>query len=128
MAFQLSPGVLVTEEDRSTVVPSVATTAGAFSGAFAWGPVNKVTSVESEAKLVEQFGTPNDTTAGYFFTAANFLSYGNNLNLVRVVDKGVAQNAVSTPDGQITGITNLASANDFLRTGVTTATPWGRAR
>ena len=121
MAFQLSPGVLVTEEDRSTVVPSVATTAGAFSGAFAWGPVNKVTSVESEAKLVEQFGTPNDTTAGYFFTAANFLSYGNNLNLVRVVDKGVAQNAVSTPDGQITGITNLASANDFLRTGVTTA-------
>jgi hypothetical protein len=121
MAFQLSPGVLVTEEDRSTVVPSVATTAGAFSGAFAWGPVNKVTSVESEAKLVEQFGTPNDTTAGYFFTAANFLSYGNNLNLVRVVDKGVAQNAVSTPDGQVTGITNLVSSNDFLRTDVTTA-------
>ena len=117
MAFQLSPGVLVTEEDRSTVVPSVATTAGAFSGAFAWGPVNKVTSVESEAKLVEQFGTPNDTTAGYFFTAANFLSYGNNLNLVRVVDKTTAQNAVSIPSGRVTSVQVNSSSNNFVSAG-----------
>jgi len=87
MAFQLSPGVLVTEEDRSTVVPSVATTAGAFSGAFVWGPVGEVTTVDSEGKLVEIFGKPNDTTAGYFFTAANFLSYGNNLQVVRNVNR-----------------------------------------
>jgi hypothetical protein len=78
MAFQLSPGVLVTEEDKSTVVPAVATSAGAFSGAFQWGPVEKVTTVDTERNLVEQFGNPNDDTAGYFFTAANFLSYGNN--------------------------------------------------
>jgi len=105
MAFQLSPGVVVTEEDRTTFVPSVATTAGAFTGAFQWGPVEEVTTVDSESSLVSTFGRPNDTTAGYFFTAANFLSYGNNLKVVRVVDKSTSRNAVSTPTGIITGIT-----------------------
>ena len=105
MAFQLSPGVVVTEEDRTTFVPSVATTAGAFTGAFQWGPVEEVTTVDSESTLVSNFGRPNDTTAGYFFTAANFLSYGNNLKVVRVVDKATARNAVSTPTGILTGIT-----------------------
>jgi len=104
MAFQLSPGVAVTEEDRTAIIPSVATTAGGFAGAFQWGPVEEVTTVDSETNLVSTFGTPNDTNAGYFFTAANFLSYGNNLKLVRVVDKGVARNAVSTPSGLITNI------------------------
>lgn len=109
MAFQLSPGVLVTEEDRTTVVPSVATTAGAFSGAFQWGPVEQVTTVNSENNLVEQFGRPNDDTAGYFFTAANFLSYGNNLQLIRVINKATAKNAVSTPTGSVTDVTVISS-------------------
>ena len=113
MAFQLSPGVLVTEEDKSTVVPAVATSAGAFSGAFQWGPVEKVTTVDTERNLVEQFGNPNDDTAGYFFTAANFLSYGNNLKLVRVADKSVARNAVSTPSGRVSGVTITNSPNTF---------------
>ena len=90
MAFQLSPGVVVTEQDLTTVVPTVATTSGGFAGAFQWGPVEQVTTVDSETNLVSTFGKPNDTTAGYFFTAANFLSYGNNLKVVRIVDKGVA--------------------------------------
>jgi len=113
MAFQLSPGVVVTEQDRTTLVPSVATTAGAFAGAFQWGPVEEVTTVDSEKNLVTNFGQPNDSTAGYFFTAANFLSYGNNLNLVRVVDKGVARNATSTPSGTITSIVVSSSSNTY---------------
>ena len=84
MAFQLSPGVVVTEQDRTTVVPTVATTSGGFAGAFQWGPVEEVTTVDSETNLVNAFGKPNDTTAGYFFTAANFLSYGNNLKVAVV--------------------------------------------
>ena len=104
MAFQLSPGVVVTEQDRTTVVPTVATTAGGFAGAFQWGPVEQVTTVDSETNLVTAFGKPNDTTAGYFFTAANFLSYGNNLKVVRVVDKGVARNAVTRRSGIVTGV------------------------
>ena len=120
MAFQLSPGVLVTEEDRSTVVPSVATTAGAFSGAFVWGPVGEVTTVDSEGKLVEIFGRPNDTTAGYFFTAANFLSYGNNLQVVRAVNKGIARNAISEPSGPVTSV--VVTSTPYVYTSATDLT------
>jgi phage tail sheath protein FI len=114
MAFQLSPGVAVTEEDRTTIIPSVATTAGALTGAFQWGPVEQVTTVDSEINLVSQFGKPNDTTAGYFFTAANFLSYGNNLKLVRAVNGGAAKNAVSTPSGFVANVSIGGTANTFL--------------
>ena len=114
MAFQLSPGVVVTEEDRTTIIPSVATTAGALSGAFQWGPVEEVITVDSEINLVSQYGAPNDTTAGYFFTAANFLSYGNNLKLVRVVNGDTAKNAVSSPSGIISTFLKLSNHSHFI--------------
>ena len=95
MAFQLSPGVLVTEKDLTSVVPSVATTAGGFAGAFAWGPAEQVVTIDSENSLVEQFGRPNDTNYASFFTAANFLSYGNNLQVVRAIP-AAAKNSVSS--------------------------------
>jgi phage tail sheath protein FI len=95
MAFQLSPGVLVTEKDLTSVVPAVATTAGGFAGAFAWGPVGVVTTVDSENTLVTTFGKPNSSTFQSFFTAANFLSYGNNLQVIRVVNQATARNAAA---------------------------------
>jgi hypothetical protein len=85
MAFQLSPGVNLTELDQTTVVPSVSTTAGAFAGYFKWGPVEKITQITSEPDLVNRFGKPDNDTAVSFFSAANFLAYGNNLNVVRTV-------------------------------------------
>ena len=85
MAFQISPGVNVSEVDLTTVVPSVLTTAGAFAGAFQWGPADKRITVDSEITLAKVFGKPTDTTANSFFTAASFLAYGNNLQTVRVV-------------------------------------------
>ena len=94
MAFQLSPGVLVTEQDLTNIVPAVSTSAGAFAGVFQWGPVDQVTTVESENRLVELFGKPNDTTATSFFTAANFLSYGNNLQVIRSINAADARNSV----------------------------------
>ena len=85
---QLSPGVLVTETNLSTVVPSVLTTAGAYAGAFNWGPVNKITPVSSEKILVQVYGEPDNNTASSFWTAASFLAYGNNLNVVRTANSG----------------------------------------
>ena len=85
MGFQLSPGVNVTEIDLTTIVPAVSTTNGGFAGAFQWGPANQRILVDSESNLRDLFGDPNDDTYEYFFTAANFLSYGNNLQVVRVV-------------------------------------------
>ena len=95
MAFQLSPGVLVTEKDLTSVVPSVSTTAGGFAGAFQWGPVDQVVTIDSENSLVERFGKPNSTVYKSFFTAANFLSYGNNLQVIRVVNQATARNAIA---------------------------------
>lgn len=93
MAFQLSPGAVVTERDLTSVVPAVATTTGGFAGAFQWGPVDQVVTVDSENQLVDRFGPPNSTVFRSFFTAANFLSYGNNLQVIRVVNKATARNA-----------------------------------
>ena len=84
MAFQISPGVNVSEVDLTTVVPSVLTTAGAFAGSFNWGPVNKRIQVDNEITLVNRFGEPTTNTATSFFTAASFLAYGNNLQVVRI--------------------------------------------
>jgi hypothetical protein len=85
MAFQLSPGVLVTEKDLTSVVPAVATSAGAFAGYFLWGPAQEIVTVGSENELVKLFGRPTSTNSVDFFSAANFLSYGNNLKVVRAV-------------------------------------------
>lgn len=90
MGFQLSPGVNVTERDLTTIVPAVATTNAAFAGLFSWGPVNKIVLIDSENNLVRNFGLPNDTNYQWFFSAANFLAYGNNLSVVRCLKNTTA--------------------------------------
>ena len=62
MAFQLSPGVNISEVDLTTVVPSVATTIGAIAGNFAWGPANEITIINNEIQLVDRFGKPDANT------------------------------------------------------------------
>ena len=95
MAFQLSPGVLVTEKDLTNVVPAVSSSAGGYVGYFLWGPVNEIQTISSENQLVREFGKPTSTTTVHFHTAANFLGYGNNLQLVRTVGTA-ARNAVAS--------------------------------
>ena len=93
MPFQVSPGVNVSEIDLSTVVPAVSTTEGALVGVFQKGPVNTRVLVDTETKLVNIFGKPNADNYRTWFTAANFLSYGNKLYVTRVVSTD-ANNAV----------------------------------
>ena len=93
MPFQVSPGVNVSEIDLTTVVPAVSTTEGALAGHFCWGPVQQRVLVDTEDRLVNIFNKPNSNTATDFFTAANFLAYGNQLYVVRVVSG--ANNAVT---------------------------------
>ena len=80
MPFQLSPGVNVSEIDLTTIVPSVATTDAAFVGKFNWGPVDEITLVNNQETLVSTFGKPDNDTAEHWFTASNFLDYGNKLH------------------------------------------------
>lgn len=95
MAFQLSPGVLVREQDASSVVPGVGTTTGGFVGDFAWGPARELTSIGSENELVARFGKPAASNNVDFLTAASFLAYGSNLLLSREVG-AAARNSVTS--------------------------------
>ena len=88
MAFQLSAGVNVSEIDLTTVVPSVSSSTGAFAGKFSWGPVNEIVTISDEVRLAQRFGQPTDTNYEYWFSAANFLAYSNNLKVVRAAGSG----------------------------------------
>ena len=105
MGFQVSPGVNVSEIDLTTVVPAVSTTEGAIAGVFNWGPVEQRVLVDSETTLVSRFGKPTSDNAETFFTAANFLAYGNKLYVVRTVSSG-AKNS--------TGVANTSGTTGVL--------------
>ena len=97
MAFQVSPGVNVSEIDLTTVVPAVSTTEGGIAGVFNWGPAEQRVLVDSETSLVSRFGEPTSDNFETFFTASNFLNYGNKLYVVRTVSSA-ARNATGVAD------------------------------
>ena len=116
MPFQVSPGVNVSEIDLTTVVPAVSTTEGAFSGVFRWGPVDKRILIDSESNLVNRFGKPTNHNPETFFSAANFLAYGNKLYVSRAANTTGFSNTISglTRSGDngnttITGFTNTSA-------------------
>jgi hypothetical protein len=113
MAFQLSPGVNVSEIDLTTIVPTIATTGGAVVGQFKWGPVEERTLVDSEVKLQQVFGAPDSNTYVSFFTAGNFLAYGNNLRVTRAANTGT-KNATSNSAGALQIKNEVVYENSYL--------------
>ena len=112
MPFALSPGVTVIEKDFSSIIPAVSTSAGATAGVFSWGPVAEPTTVTSEDVLVERFGKPNDSNFKSFFTAANFLSYTNNLIVNRVDTTGI-RNAVVSAGGEVLDVAFSSNGSGY---------------
>lgn len=111
MAFQVSPGINVSEIDLTTTIPSLATTVGAFAGVFRWGPVGKFILVDSENTLANRYGKPTSDNFETFFTAANFLAYGNALYVSRAaVTTGFSNTVASTS-------VNLQSNSTVILTG-----------
>ena len=121
MAFLVSPGIQVKEIDLTNVVPSTSSTIGAMAGAFQWGPCEEVTTVSSETELVDKFGKPNADTFESVLSAAQFLSYGSALNVVRAV-KSTARNATASGTGV------LAKNDDHFSTLTIAAGDWVMAR
>ena len=110
MAHLISPGVSVREIDLSTIVPSVSTTEAAFAGVFRWGPVDEVKLIDSEINLEKYYGKPSNFNPETWFTAANFLAYGNRLLLSRAAD--VTGNTVLKTDlGFEAGNTTVTTAD-----------------
>ena len=101
MANLVSPGVQVKEIDLTNVVPSVSSTIGGMAGAFTWGPADEIVTVTSETQLVEKFGQPDANTFESVLSASQFLSYGNNLKVVRATGTS-ARNATASGTGILT--------------------------
>lgn len=97
MAFQLSPGVNVTERDLTTIVPAVATTSAGMAGLFEWGPVGLPVLVSTVQELGALYGLPREENYEWWFTAYNYLGYGNNLKVVRCVEEGATGAKNATP-------------------------------
>jgi len=109
MAFQLSPGVNVSEIDLTTIVPSTATSIGGIAGNFNWGPVGEVVTISDEVRLVSTFGRPDNTNYEYWFSASNFLAYSNNLKVVRAANTTSTLNATANGSGVL-----IKNSDDYL--------------
>ena len=121
MAFQVSPGVVVQEKDLTNVIPAVATSIAAIAGDFTKGPVDEIVSISSEKDLVETFGKPDSNNFEYFFSAANFLQYGNALRVVRATGTGLL-NATANGSGLL--VKNTTDYQDNYADGSGTVGNW----
>lgn len=120
MAFQLSPGVNVSEIDLTTVVPAVATSDGAIAGVFRWGPIGQRVLIDSENQLVNRFGKPTNHNAETFFTAANFLAYSNRLYVSRAA-KTVGATPIALVNATAVSSTNALEFSNVFTCSDTTA-------
>jgi len=112
MGFQVSPGVNVSEIDLTGIIPAVSTTEGALAGWFRWGPAEERSLISSEEELASTFGEPDSTNFTTFFTAANFLSYGNKLFVARAIpadaiNSTVLQNQSTVANNEVATQTDL---------------------
>jgi len=123
MSFQVSPGVRVREIDLTNVVPAVSSSIGGFAGAFSWGPVEEVRQVTSEKNLAETFGVPSLTNNTSYFTAAGFLQYGNNLQVVRC-ETSALKNAIADGTGTAVLIKGQANYDAAFSAGQASVGPW----
>ena len=114
MAFQVSPGVQVKEIDLTSIIPSVSTTRAGFAGRFNEGPVGSRTLITSVNQLRNVFGDPTDDNAIDWFSAANFLAYTNNLQVVRVVGTGATNASVAGGVGTIKTVADYDTNTEQL--------------
>jgi len=112
--FQISPGVNVSEIDLSATIPATSTTEGAFAGVFRWGPVDKYMLVSSEDDLVNRYGKPTTFNAETWFTASNFLAYGNKLYVSRGANTSVVFNAIANSGAATVSEQVVKHEDDYL--------------
>lgn len=94
MINQASPGVVAREIDLTYNISAEGGVAGAFVGAFQWGPVEEVIPVSGGTDgVLQRFFRPNDDTAIYWLSLRDFLYYNDNALVVRLVGDN-AVNAV----------------------------------
>ena len=118
MAFQVSPGVQVTEKDLTNVVPAVATSIAGIVMAAERGPTDSITAIASEEELVSIFGEPQSSDNQFedWMSAAAFLGYGNALRVVRPASAAV--------NSCVSGTALLIKNNNHYKDGDGTTGPY----
>ena len=94
-ANQSSPGVVIQERDLTTITTLSTANVGVIAAPFEQGPVEEIIDIANERQLADVFGKPNDNNYEYWYTAAQFLSYGGVLKTVRVTSTNL-KNAVDS--------------------------------
>ena len=94
-ANQSSPGVVIQERDLTTITTQSTANVGVIAGPFESGPVEEVVDISTERQFAEVFGKPNDYNYEYWYTAAQYLSYGGVLKAVRATSTAL-KNAVDS--------------------------------
>jgi hypothetical protein len=119
---QLSPAVQIREIDLTNFVPTMGASGGAFVGQFLWGPVKEYRVINDVNTLMKTFGKPADNNYVDWFSAANFLSYNDNLKLVRIVDTTSISPALnSTVDGSGMRVDNKDHFQTLINSGFGTS-------
>ena len=94
-ANQSSPGIVIQERDLTTITTQSTANVGVIAGPFESGPVEEVVDISTERQFAEVFGKPNDYNYEYWYTAAQYLSYGGVLKAVRTSSTAL-KNAVDS--------------------------------
>ena len=79
-------------------------------GSFQKGPVATITNITTERELLETFGAPNANNYEDWFSASTYLSYGGQLQIVRINDSNL-KNSVSDIGASSTDLTKLNVVN-----------------
>ena len=103
----ISPGVENTEIDLTSTINNAATGRAALVGQFSWGPSDVIKQITSEADLLKVYGAPTDENFASFFSAANFLSYGNDLRILRAIRSDAAIATLTGGSGLVAKYTGL---------------------
>jgi len=102
-ANQSSPGVVFQERDLTTITTLSTANVGLIAAPFTKGPVNEIVQISSERELAEVFGKPNDSNYEYWYTAAQYLSYGGVLKTIRVASTTL-KNSVADRTGAVDSV------------------------
>ena len=110
-----SPGIFVKEIDLTNGrVDPTSRKSGGLVAPFAKGPVEKPTLIETEADLLDTFGSPyrDSNHYEYWLTASSYLAYGGVLQVVRSNESGLKNAFVGTASSVI-----IKSGDDYVTKG-----------
>lgn len=88
-----SPGITVTEIDKSLSVDAASVTIIGSVGEFSWGQAFKPVYVSDETSLQNQLGKPIPFNAIHYTAATDALSYTKSVLYVRTLNTATAKNA-----------------------------------